>query len=315
MELNTANIDSSTFCSKWSFSKSFLILSKFIVIILFFHFLNVHNSLAQKIIIKDIEINQNPTKISIVELRNSYYLTHPELSKLLGLQPNIEGGKLTLSNPNYQLIFLRGSVFFKIAHRKFEEIKQLHLPVIEINRVYHLPFPTILTLLDSANLIKVQIEKKSNVSSKNKQTMGEQQTIVDEIIPQNFEQINSIYNKVKIKLEQKEQSNSNISRKENIRTKPTLIKNEPMTSRKPNPIEYYPPNESKVDKENTELIDLSSNVTKTEKTSIQSASTEIIQHQSREINPSIDTKKMNGYKIPKDVKRKRLQKLLGQNGI
>ncbi len=292
-----------------------LILPKLLSLLLIATLLLSNNCIAQNLSIKEIEINNKPTKITIVELHNTSYLTYIELSKLLELQINLGNGRLLLSGPKYELTFLRGSSFFKITHRKFEEIKQLHLPVIEINNIYYLPFPTTLTLLDSASLIKVQIEKKSIVKNNEKTTLNEQQIVNDEIIPDNLELIKSIHNKVKSNVNQQKESKLAFTSKEKIETNPSTFKNRPKSSTEPNSTKNNQMTEVKFENKIIETLELPQKETKNEHPGTQSVSAEAITIDNSEIKPQIDTKKMNGYKLPKDIKRKRLQKLLGQNDI
>lgn len=268
----------------------------------------------QNITSREIHINNKPVKVNITNIRNSQYLTHNEFARILDLRTNYHNGKLTFSSAKYQLTFLRGSSFVIINHSGKEETKQMHLPVIESNLIAYLPFPTALTLLDSAGLINIQIEKGQQKIVKNVHPVVHDEVIVtEEITPDNIKQIQEIYNSVK-----------------NRPAKPITPPNKPVT---PKPERSHQPNtkpevkteqkhivQNTVEPTETKQKEAPHQETKTDAPTVNKMPDKKITEPT-EIQHNIEPKmldneqKFNGYKIPNDIKRKRLQKLLGQDGI
>ena len=314
MNTNTKNITPYEFILSYPVSSFLMVFYSLLFTILSLILLS-NFLFAQNLITKEIEINSKPTKITIVALRNSTYLTHIEYAKILGLQTKVENGKINLSSEKFQLSFLKGSSFFKISHRKFEEIKQLHLPVVEISNIYYLPYPTSLTLLDSADLINIIIEKNPVVNNQKTLATSQANTTIEDIIPDNLEQIKEIHSKVISKLNQKEVNKSpnsteikvtqQISEINKKQTKSSMSQNIPS-----NPIsEASRNNQTHINDEIAILENPTNNKI------IQPPPHETNSKSSKMTLPEIDTKKIDGYKIPKYVKRKKLQKLLGSNDI
>lgn len=291
-------------------------------------FISVENLHSKSNVKKDeIKINNKNISITISNFRNSNYLMHTEFAKILDLSLEIKGGKLTFNSPKFSVTFLRGSSFVVIKAKNKEHIKQLHLPVVEISDIYYLPYPTSLTLLDSAGVLNVQIDKQQQIAKYQPPSYPQLEVVADDTeIADNVEQIRQTYLSVKERqIEDKpipKEIKKEIPKNLNLNTK----QNNPKTK------------DNKVDskKNKTEITTKILSEDKpleqiTEKKEIENKSEEKVYHidplktepikketinvdQTPMVTP--ETKQnLNGYKIPKDLKRKRLEKLLGQNGI
>ncbi len=268
--------------------------------------------ISQITIQKEIYINRKPTNVIISDFRNSTYIPHSELSRILNLKTEQKEGRLIQKSSMFQITFLRGSSFVVIKHFGKEQIKQMHLPVIEINKIIYLPFPTSLTLLDTAGLIDVVIDKHHK-TSKNEQlaTNEEIHSIEDSEIPENIEQITKVHNNLK------NRPVNTVSPTQEI-IQPNKPINQHKTTKKTDKVIHEEHQEVKINTfpetnqtHKKEIVKHNNIVENPEPTIINN----IKDYEILQIKSDSSEQKYNGYKIPKDLKRKRLQKLLGQNGI
>lgn len=267
---------------------------------------------SQNFVLKEIYINNKPVKAKIINLRSSQYLTHTEFARILDLQTDYHRGKLIQSSTKYQLSFLRGSSFVVIKHSGIEEIKQMHLPVIESNLIAYLPFPTALTVLDSAGLINIQIEKDQHQVAKKEHPVAHSEVVISEdFTPDNIQQIQKIHHSIKNRMEKPIPLPTETITPNLEQTKKPI----PKPEAKPEPKQIaqkiiYP---KETDHKETPHQEIKLNTSPIEK--IENVRIDEPRFQRPIEQKTIDNEqKFNGYKIPKEIKRKRLQKLLGQDG-
>ncbi len=304
------NIDNKYFTWKSLKIQKFAVCNQLILFFITFLFFGSSGILAQKIFQKEIYINNKPTIINITNFRNSSYVPNTELSRVFNFKTEENRGRITHKSANFQVTFLRGSSFVVIQYSGKEEIKQMHLPVVEINKVIYLPFPSALTLLDTAGLFQIVIDK--NISKKEPtKIQKEVPQSFDEIIPENLQQITKVHNNIKNRTANPENPKEQISTSQ----KPE-IQNESNTK-----LEKKHSNEDYIHK--TELIPNNNAAQSKDHTEsnqiLDKKQTEILNKDNTDNFPLINTQsteqKYNGYKIPNDLKRRKLQKLLGQDGI
>lgn len=285
---------------------------KLLVFIPIFFLVSLNVSISQNTIQKEIYLDRKPTNVIISNFRNSSYISHSELSRILNLKTEQKDGRLIQKSSMFQITFLRGSSFMVIKHSGKEHIKQLHLPVVEINKIIYLPFPTSLTLLDTAGLIDIVIDKHHNIS-KNKQLATNEiiHTIEDLEIPENIEQITKVHNKLK------NRPVNTVNPKQEI-IQPNKTNNQLKTTKKSDKIIHEGHQEAKIttstesnQTHKKEIVKRNNILENPEPTIINN----IQDNELQQIKSDSNEQKYNGYKIPKDLKRKRLQKLLGQNDI
>lgn len=329
MELSfkNINIEAIYFLQKVESYSQNITSMRILLYFFFFLFINFQAINAQTIVRKELLINNSPTYLNISNFRNNNYLHHSEFARILNLKTEIKDGRLALSSSKYQMIFLRGSSFILVKHSGKEEIKQMNIPVIEINNVLYLPYPTSLTLLDTIGLISVQIEKQHRISPKHI-TKSETEIQIDEdlIIPENITEITNIHNSIKNRpanLITTKQKNIPINEKEGqnlnkVNPDKTVSPNKKpiltiATTPKPEDNHFVEGPKSK-DIEEVKVSEININDSKNNINQSKSV-IEGIENDLHSIKNESSDPIYNGYKIPSDLKRKRLQKLLGHDGI
>lgn len=271
-----------------------------------------------------IFVNYQPINIQYLEINRAKYISTQDYAQATKSNVELKNGLIQFKSQKFEIKFLRGSSFCIINYDNKEHIKQLHLPVVEIRNNYYIPYPTGLTLLDSAQIFKIHLNNPNQSELKHTHQPTEEKTTTEEIIPENFDKIQSAHQKIQEKFKQAElhKNRKNPELLENKPPKEILAIPEPTNrvEHKKKPDLPRPSLEKRNidDYHNIEIVvnnptkDIEPRQVQTPPPSSKNQIfvTPILPLRQEETLIAPNEIDLDGYKIPKSLKRKKLEKLI-----
>ncbi len=280
------------------------------------------SSKLQKVFIKG-----KLTSIPLMEINHKDYIKADDFAQLISIPINNNLDYLSFKNKSTQILFFSNSLIVKFSQNEINYLVQLHLPVIYTHNTYFLPFPSVFTSLDSLNFFEFsQISTQSNPikQEKPKHTVLTQP---DETEFENDKQINEVFNKIassKVEEKHKEtQDSDNSPHNQPIishinKDKPAhnnTIAHHKESVINTEEINTFPNNEKKTNINNNEVIHLTPDVSIPNFDDKVSNNDKIITKIDEETSDESlfqniqKVDEFGGYKIPKSIKRKKLDEL------